>query len=85
VDFFTGIMAMMISRRNEYAADRYAAATSGSGQALAEALQKLSVHHLSNLSPHPFYVFLNYSHPPVLKRIAALQRQAESPEGARPS
>ena len=85
VDFFTGILAMMISRRNEYAADRYAAATSGGGQALAEALQKLSVHHFSNLSPHPFYVVLHYSHPPVLKRIAALQRRAEPPVGARPS
>ena len=82
VDFFTGILAMMLSRRHEYAADRYAVVTSGRGQALAEALQKLSVHHLSNLSPHPFYVFLNYSHPPVMKRIAAIRRQAALPDGA---
>ena len=76
VDFFTGLLAMMMSRRNEYAADRYAVATTGSGQALANALQKLSVHHLSNLSPHPFYVFLNYSHPPVMQRMAAIQRHS---------
>ena len=84
VDFFTGILAMMISRRNEYAADRYAVATSGHGPALAGALQKLSVHHLSNLSPHPFYVFLHYSHPPVMQRVAAIQRQAALPNDRRP-
>ena len=64
VDFFTGLLGMILSRRNEYAADRFAVETAGSGEALVRALKKLSVHHLSNLSPHPFYVFLNYSHPP---------------------
>jgi len=39
---------------------------------MIDALKKLSVHNLSNLLPHPFYVFLNYSHPPVLKRIQAI-------------
>ena len=74
VDFFAGLLAMWVSRRHEYAADRFAVATTGGGQALANALQKLAVHHLSNLSPHPFYVFLNYSHPPVVERIAAIQQ-----------
>ena len=73
VDFFTGLLAMLVSRRHEYAADRYAVATTGGGQALARALQKLAVNHLANLSPHPFHVFLNYSHPPVSKRIEAIQ------------
>jgi STE24 endopeptidase len=40
---------------------------------LAEALKKLSVNNLSNLFPHPLYVFLNYSHPPVTKRIETIQ------------
>jgi STE24 endopeptidase len=40
---------------------------------MVEALKKLSVHNLSNLPPHPLYVFLNSSHPPVLQRIAALE------------
>jgi STE24 endopeptidase len=39
---------------------------------MVDALKKLSVHNLSNLLPHPFYVFLNYSHPPVLQRINAI-------------
>jgi STE24 endopeptidase len=79
VDFFTGILSMVLSRRNEYAADRFAIETTGNGEALVSALKKLSVTHLSHLSPHPFYVFLNYSHPPVLSRINAIQNQLPSP------
>jgi STE24 endopeptidase len=73
VDFFTGLLAMAVSRRNEYAADRFAVATTGRGQPLVRALTKLAVHHLSHVTPHPFYVFLNYSHPPVLRRIEAIR------------
>lgn len=65
------------SRRNEYQADRYAADTKGAGnggEALISGLKKLSVSNLSNLTPHPLHVFLNYSHPPVLARIEALRR-----------
>jgi STE24 endopeptidase len=75
MDFLTGILSMIISRRNEYAADCFASETTGNGEALIRALIKLSVHHLSNLSPHPFYVFLNYSHPPVMNRIQAIREQ----------
>ena len=39
---------------------------------MTDALKKLSAHNLTNLTPHPFYVFLNYSHPPVLERIKRL-------------
>ncbi len=82
VDFFTGLVWMSLSRRNEYAADRFAVETTCQGEALALALQKLSVHHLSNLSPHPFYVFLNYSHPPVLQRIEAIRSQCDTLKNA---
>ena len=78
VDFFTGILGMLLSRRNEYAADRFAVQTTGSGEALIRALKKLSVHHHAHLSPHPLYVFLNYSHPPVLHRIRAIRENAAS-------
>jgi STE24 endopeptidase len=73
-----------VSRKNEFAADRFAALTLDNGEALVRALKNLSRDNLANLTPHPFYVFLNYSHPPVLKRIAALrkintrQRQTEA-------
>ena len=62
-----------ISRKNEYEADRFAVETTDNGESMINALKKLSVHNLSNLIPHPFYVFLNYSHPPVLERIKALK------------
>ena len=60
------------SRRNEYQADRFAAETldnGGGGEALISGLKKLSVSNLSNLTPHPLHVVLNYSHPPILVRI----------------
>ncbi len=62
-----------ISRRNEYAADRYAGEHFSPGP-LKEALKKLSVNHLSNLTPHPAYVFFHYSHPPLLQRLKALDK-----------
>jgi STE24 endopeptidase len=72
LDFFIGLFMQMRSRRNEIAADRFAVETTRDPQSMVDALKKLSVHNLSNLLPHPFYVFLNYSHPPVLQRINAI-------------
>jgi STE24 endopeptidase len=66
----------LLSRKNEYAADRYAG-ENYSPAALQEALKKLSVNNLSNLRPHPAYVFVHYSHPPVLKRLEALGKLVE--------
>ncbi len=74
VELVLGLLLNAWSRRNEYQADRYAAETSGLGHALATALKKLSADSLSNLTPHPMYVALHSSHPPVLERIARLQR-----------
>ena len=67
-----GILMNMLSRKNEYEADHFAKETYN-GEALANALKKLSVDNLSNLKPHPAYVFVHYSHPPLLKRLAALK------------
>ena len=69
LDFFIGMIMQVVSRKNETAADRFAVQTTGDPRAMADALKKLSAHNLTNLTPHPFYVFLNYSHPPVLERI----------------
>jgi STE24 endopeptidase len=69
-----GMVVQALSRHHEYAADRFAVRTCGKRDVMIEALKKLSVHNLSNLQPHPFYVFLNYSHPPVLKRIEAIEK-----------
>jgi|AntRauTorcE11898_2_1112593.scaffolds.fasta_scaffold00364_12 STE24 endopeptidase len=67
-----GIVTNYISRKNEFAADRYAA-VNYAARPLQEALKKMSVNHLSNLQPHPAYVFVHYSHPPLLQRLKALE------------
>jgi STE24 endopeptidase len=72
IDLFLGILVKWISRSNEVAADRFAAETTGSGRTLATALIKLTAANLSNLTPHPFYVWLHYSHPSVPERVSLL-------------
>jgi len=76
IDMLLSIAANALSRRNEYEADRFAAATSGAPEAMISALKKLSIDNLANLTPHPLKVMLSYSHPPVLKRIQALKKHA---------
>lgn len=71
ISMITGIIFHVISRRNEYEADAYAATTYDPAPLIA-ALRRLSVNNLSNLTPHPLYVFVHYSHPPVLARLTAL-------------
>lgn len=75
IEMVLSLFMNMLSRKNEYEADDFAAETTGMAETMIEALKKLSVHNLSNLTPHPLYVFLNYSHPPLLERIQSLRRQ----------
>ncbi len=79
VELMLSIVLQVISRKNEYEADRFAAETNDEPENLANALKKLSADHISNLTPHPFYVFLNYSHPPLLKRVEALKKYKAQP------
>ena len=72
IGLITGILMNILSRKNEYEADKFAKDTYN-GNFLELALKKLSVDSLSNLYPHPFYVFIHYSHPPLLKRLARLK------------
>ena len=72
IELAFSVLMQMISRRNEYEADHFAAETIDEPVSLIEALKKLSTTNLSNLTPHPFYVFLNYSHPPLLQRVQAI-------------
>lgn len=74
IETILGIGMQMLSRKHEYEADRFAAATTGEPEDMVSVLKKLSKDNLSNLTPHPFYVFLNYSHPPALKRIEAIRK-----------
>lgn len=72
LQFVLSIASAALSRRHERQADRFAVATTGRGEVLAAGLKRLSRDNLSNLTPHPFYVFLNYSHPPMLQRVRSL-------------
>ncbi|MFC2022004.1 M48 family metallopeptidase [Chloroflexota bacterium] len=74
VEMVLSIALQILSRRNEYEADRFASETTDEPASLVDALKKLATENLSNLTPHPFYVFLNYSHPPLLQRVQAIQR-----------
>lgn len=69
----TGIFMNGWSRRNEYEADAFVV-SQGEGEALISGLKKISVKALSNLTPHPWYEFVYYSHPSLLKRIEAVRK-----------
>ena len=73
VSMITSIISSIISRRNEFSADRYSYETTNNKYALISMLKGLAANNLSHLTPHPFKVFLSYSHPPVLERVKAIE------------
>ena len=73
VDRFISILMNIKSRNNEYEADNFAVQTYKK-LPMISALKKLSRDNLSNLTPHPLYEFLNYSHPSLSKRLDAIER-----------
>lgn len=72
IDMIVSVFMQVLSRKYEFEADEFAS-TTYQREPMINALKKLSKDNLSNLTPHPFYVFLNYSHPPVLQRIKAIR------------
>lgn len=74
IEMILSVIMSMSSRKHEFEADEFAVTTTGNKQDMISTLKKLSKDNLSNLTPHPWYVFLNYSHPPVLERIYAIRR-----------
>jgi STE24 endopeptidase len=79
VELALSILLHAWSRHNEREADRFAAETTRDGAALARGLKRLSADSLANLTPHPLSVWLEYSHPPVLERIRALEPACAAP------
>lgn len=73
ISMIIGLLGNILSRKHEFEADAFAAETTKAPGEMISALKKLSVDNLSNLTPHPLKVFLEYSHPPVLERIKALR------------
>ncbi len=69
----TGLVMNLFSRKFEYQADAYAKKTY-KAEPLITSLKKLSKNSLSNLTPHPAYVFMHYSHPTLLERILNLKK-----------
>lgn len=67
-----GLFSNYLSRRNEFQADKFVK-ENFKPDVLADALKKLSVKNLSNMTPHPAYVFFHYSHPPLFKRLEKLE------------
>jgi STE24 endopeptidase len=69
------VAVQALSRRHEFEADAFAARTTGAPASLGGALRGLARENLSHLNPHPLYVWLHYSHPPLHERLAALEDQ----------
>ena len=74
VSSLSGLLMNWISRKHEYQADAFAGKTY-TPESLISALKKLATNNLSNLTPHPLYVKVNYSHPTLLDRIRALRNK----------
>jgi STE24 endopeptidase len=72
IEMILSVFMQILSRKYEFEADEFASTTFRS-EPMIQTLKKLSKDNLGNLTPHPFYVFLNYSHPPVLERIKAIR------------
>ena len=75
IEVVLSVVMQAISRKHEYEADSWSVQTFRHPGELSEALRKLSKENLSNLAPHPFYVSLNYSHPPLLQRVRGIEEE----------
>jgi STE24 endopeptidase len=72
IELIISMVTQAISRKHEYEADRWAVETVTNKQNLISGLKKLAANNLANLSPHPVFVLLHFSHPPLSKRIEAI-------------
>jgi len=79
VNFFLSPIGKAVSRKFEREADFYSLGILKTAKPLVTALKKMAKENLSNIRPHPLYVFFNYSHPPLLERIEYLETGEMSP------
>lgn len=73
LDLVFSLFLKKLARRFEFEADRFAVETAPQPEALASALKTLAKGNLANFTPHPLYVMLHHSHPPLLERLAAME------------
>jgi STE24 endopeptidase len=71
--FFLSPIGAAIMRRYEREADKMAMELVGTSEPMINALKRLAKDNLSNLHPHPLYVWFYYSHPPLIERIEYLK------------
>jgi STE24 endopeptidase len=74
VNLLTSVFTTAMSRKNEYEADAFSLEHTQNKDALINMLKGLAANNLSHLTPHKMMVFLSYSHPPVIDRIAAVNK-----------
>jgi len=75
IETVLSVLTNFMSRRHEFAADRFAVDTAPKPESLADALKTLSVVNLTHPNPHRFHVVLNYSHPPLVQRLRAIRER----------
>jgi len=71
--YFLSPIGAAVMRRYEREADLMALELTGTAQPMISALKRLAKDNLTNLHPHPLYVWFYYSHPPLIERIEYLQ------------
>jgi Zn-dependent protease with chaperone function len=79
VDFFASIGANYVKRRHEYQADNYAVTQMGKGADLKKALIALNVQGKKPVRLADLYVYIHYSHPPLIQRLAAIDKDLPTP------
>lgn len=77
IGYFVTPLYMALSRRYERQADRFAVRLLQSPATMITVLKRLAADNLSNLFPHPVYVWFHYSHPPLLERIQSIDQEAD--------
>ena len=75
INMILSLISLSISRKNEFEADQYALDTTNNPQALISMLKGLASDNLSHLTPHPFTVFLQYTHPPIYERVKKIEKK----------
>ena len=75
INMILSLISLSISRKNEFEADQSALDTTNNPQALISMLKGLASDNLSHLTPHPFTVFLQYTHPPIYERVKKIEKK----------